>query len=503
MQKLKGLFIFLITLALSTVVIIFFEKDRISVNAVPRELYQVYVDGDKIGVIESKDKLEKYIDEKQAEIKAKYNVSNVYPPKNLSIQKYVGYEKKVISEEQVYELIKEKHPFTVKGWTYRIKSNEEDQLDKIIHVIEPEMFRDAVRKTVEAFVPSKELEAFENNTQPEIKETGKIIENLYISTDQIKESEAFISTDEKIFIDKTELTRYLLFGTLKEPGKYIVKSGDTIEQISFDHKLGTNEFLIVNPNFPNANSLLFPGQEVSVGLITPLFNVIVEEHIVEDQLILYATETIHDDNLEYGITKVTQEGQNGLQRVIQKRQMDNGTIISTYIDKDESHVLKDPIKRIVVKGVKNSGGSIIISPDGNWIWPTKTPYSITSVYGYRWGSLHEGIDIVSTGYGSAIYAVRDGVVIKSSSSGSLGSYVTIKHDNNIYTLYAHLSSRYVQPGQTIKAGTVIGGMGNSGTVYPVPTKRNPYLGTHLHFGAWSGEPYTPGSRSFNPYNLYK
>lgn len=504
MQKIKWLFIFLITLALSTIVIIFFEKEKTNVNVAPRELYQVYLDGDKIGVIESKDKLEEYIDKKQDEIKQKYNVSNVYPPKNLSIQKYIGYEKRILSEKQVYELIKEKHPFTVKGWTFRIQSKEKSQADKIIYVIKKETFHNAARKTVEAFVPKKELEAFENNAQPEIKGTGKIIENLYIPADQIKERESFISTDEQIFIDENELTRYLLFGTLKEPDKYIVKSGDTIEQISFNHKLGTSEFLIVNPGFPNANSLLFPGQEVSVGLINPLFNVIVEEHIVEDQSIPYKTDTIYDDTIPYGTTKVTQEGMNGIQRVIQKRQTDNGAIASTYIDKDASYVVKDPIKRIVVKGTKNSGGAIIISSDGNWVWPTKTPYSITSPWGYRWGVLHEGIDIVSTGYGSAIYAARDGVVIKSlNSPGSLGNYITIQHDNNIYTLYAHLSKRYAQVGKTVKTGELIGTMGNSGAVWPRPTSRSPYLGTHLHFGTFSGEPYQSGSRSFNPYNLYK
>ncbi|MDD2470131.1 MAG: hypothetical protein PHI22_04310, partial [Bacilli bacterium] len=191
MQKIKWLFIFLITLALSTIVIIFFEKEKTNVNVAPRELYQVYLDGDKIGVIESKDKLEEYIDKKQDEIKQKYNVSNVYPPKNLSIQKYIGYEKKILSEKQVYELIKEKHPFTVKGWTFRVQSKEKGQADKIIYVIKKETFHNAARKTVEAFVPKKELEAFENNTQPEIKGTGKIIENLYIPVDQIKERESF------------------------------------------------------------------------------------------------------------------------------------------------------------------------------------------------------------------------------------------------------------------------------------------------------------------------
>ena len=38
-------------------------------NATPRELYRVYLAGDSLGVIESRDELEKYIDSKQEAIK--------------------------------------------------------------------------------------------------------------------------------------------------------------------------------------------------------------------------------------------------------------------------------------------------------------------------------------------------------------------------------------------------------------------------------------------------
>ena len=43
----------------------------------PRQLYHIYLGGKSLGLIESKEELEKYIDEVQVEIKEKYNVNKV------------------------------------------------------------------------------------------------------------------------------------------------------------------------------------------------------------------------------------------------------------------------------------------------------------------------------------------------------------------------------------------------------------------------------------------
>jgi murein DD-endopeptidase MepM/ murein hydrolase activator NlpD/ribosome-associated toxin RatA of RatAB toxin-antitoxin module len=497
-QKITLFITFLITLALSATIVIFFEDGRHIVNAKPQELYQVYLGGTKVGVIKSKSKLEAYIDNKQKEIKEKYNVKNVYPPKDLYIQKHISYNDEILSEEEVYELIKEKNPFTIKGYTFKIKRGEKED---VINVISEELFMEAATKLVEAFVPSDEYKHFRDEQQKEITTTGKIIEDLYIPTEQIKKKEAFISTDEKVFIDVNELAKYLLFGTLEEPDKYIVKAGDTIEQISFNHKLGTEEFLVVNPEFSNANSLLFPGQEVSVGLINPVVDVVVEEHIVEDQIIKYDVETRYDNTLAYGVTNVNQEGIDGIQRVIQKRQTTNGVITNVQIDRAATTIIREPIKKVVVKGTMSiGGGTVTISSDGRWVWPTDSAYVITSHYGWRWlvgkRDFHEGIDISGTGYGSPIRTARAGTVIKSSSDKTRGEYIIIAHDNNYYTTYLHLSEKYVNEGQTVIAGQVIGGMGNSGNVYGV-------TGTHLHFGVYVGEPYVNGSKSADPEKIYR
>ena len=149
--------------------------------------------------------------------------------------------------------------------------------------------------------------------------------------------------------------------------------------------------------------------------------------------------------------------------------------------------------------------------DNKWIWPTDSNYTITSYYGYRWGRLHDAIDISGTGYGSNIYAVNNGVVVTArggctpgytACNGRAGNYVVIKHNkDNYYTIYMHLKSINVGVGNTVSRGQVIGTMGNTGNVVPVPTSSNPYGGTHLHFGLYIGEPYK-GGYAVDPMRLY-
>ena len=146
-----------------------------------------------------------------------------------------------------------------------------------------------------------------------------------------------------------------------------------------------------------------------------------------------------------------------------------------------------------------------------WAWPTDANYVITSYYGYRWGSMHNAIDISGTGYGSNIYAANNGVVtvVKGgctigdlSCNGRGGNYIVIKHNyNDYYTVYMHLKDIRVNVGDVVSRGQVIGTMGNTGNVSPVPTASAPYLGTHLHFALYVGQPYN-GGYTVNPMNLY-
>ena len=100
------------------------------------------------------------------------------------------------------------------------------------------------------------------------------------------------------------------------------------------------------------------------------------------------------------------------------------------------------------------------------------------------GSRHNGIDLVGAGYTlDYVVAHSDGTVVgvvsninyNTSKSGRriYGNYVKIKHDNGMFTFYAHLKygSVAVKVGDKVSKGTVLGYMGNTGYSF----------GAHLHF----------------------
>ena len=74
-----GLFVSLLVIYMTLT----FEPKKDKIN----EFYQVYLGGQKIGLINSKDDLYNLIDKEQEGIKKKYNVDKVYIPKGLEIQK--------------------------------------------------------------------------------------------------------------------------------------------------------------------------------------------------------------------------------------------------------------------------------------------------------------------------------------------------------------------------------------------------------------------------------
>jgi len=84
---------------------------------------------------------------------------------------------------------------------------------------------------------------------------------------------------------------------------------------------------------------------------------------------------------------------------------------------------------------------------------------------------HTGLDMVEP-FGSPVFAADDGVVaLVGSSSSGYGNYVVIAHAGGFDTLYGHLSTALVKPGQVVTQGTPVGLEGSTGNS----------TGPHLHF----------------------
>lgn len=129
-----------------------------------------------------------------------------------------------------------------------------------------------------------------------------------------------------------------------------------------------------------------------------------------------------------------------------------------------------------VKNLTSKGGSM----------PIKSNYRVGAGWGARgkWSRYHTGQDF-SAPSGTPIYAAASGVVLSPTAGGWAGINVVIQHSNGGATLYAHMSRKAVKTGQTVKAGQLIGYVGNTGRSF----------GSHLHF-----EYYKPGTTPGDVYS---
>ena len=504
-KKISLSLILVVILAISSTLLLGFELTK---NKKPNEMYAIYLDGQKIGTVSSKENFNDYINNQEEKLKKQYNVDSIHTPKGVEIKKVVTYSNKTNTNDEIYNLLVSSENFTIKGVVVEITKEATEESDEetiTINLLNKEMFDEAIIDIIKAFVDDEEYQKFMTSTQEAIKDTGELIEDIYIK-ENITYKEDYISTNEKIFTDTDELTKYLMYGSTNEQNTYVVKEGDTIESIAEANKLNVQEFLIANPEFTSANNLLYESQKVVVGLINPLISVVVEKHSVQEEVKKYVTEIKYDSELIIGYSYVEREGENGLDKVTRKYQYINGQIADVALV--GSVEVKPSVSKVLVKGDKYVPNVADLS---YWAWPTAKPYTITTYYQYRWGKFHAAIDI-AVSFGSPIYAANNGTVYAVGTGcvrGNInchdtrGNYIIINHNaGNYYTQYMHLNTVLVQPGQTVARGQKIATMGNTGYVVPTPAYgSSSYAGTHLDFGVWKGIPYR-GGYHINPYSIY-
>lgn len=111
------------------------------------------------------------------------------------------------------------------------------------------------------------------------------------------------------------------------------------------------------------------------------------------------------------------------------------------------------------------------------MFPLTIPAAITSAFGWRIhpisgvGRFHAGTDIGAP-TGTPVVAAYTGRVDTARFMGGYGLAVVLLHNNGTeQSLYGHLSEIFVQPGQQVQQGEVIGRVGSTGYS----------TGPHLHF----------------------
>ena len=104
-----------------------------------------------------------------------------------------------------------------------------------------------------------------------------------------------------------------------------------------------------------------------------------------------------------------------------------------------------------------------------YVWPVLGP--VTSPFGWRWGRMHEGIDIAAA-TGTPIRAAAAGTVIYAGWLGGYGNLTVIDHGGGVATAYGHQSGLAAGSGAYVAQGQVIGYIGSTGhSTGPAPALR--------------------------------
>ncbi|MGM0901525.1 MAG: peptidoglycan DD-metalloendopeptidase family protein [Bacillota bacterium] len=324
----------------------------------------------------------------------------------------------------------------------------ENVIDSLMldHVSEEELAQLEKRQTV----PNQPL--------PQLKENQTRLLDVKLSK-EVSFIETKVNPDEVLAVE--DVVTLFKKGTLEEK-KYEVKSGDVLGAIADSHDLTLKQLLSLNADL-NEDTLLKPGMELKVTYQQPLAIVEVNKEVYTTEEVPFEKKIVEDSSMAKGETKVKQEGSNGLNGVTYSVTEQNGQVVKK--ETLNTTVLKEAVEEIIIKGTK----VIPSRGTGSFAWPTNGGY-VSSNMGYRWGSMHKGMDIARPSE-RTIKSVDNGVVVSTGNRGDgYGNKVIIDHQNGYRTLYAHLESISVQPGQTVSRGGKIGVMGSTGNS----------TGVHLH-----------------------
>lgn len=337
----------------------------------------------------------------------------------------------------------------------------------IIYVNNLDDFYEARDQFLLNFISKETLESLRNNEKiAEPSDFGTTEMNLRIE-ETMNFSEDFVSPN-KIFSNVNEIYNYFCYGRSEERQYYETVEGDTLSGVGYRFlNMSPRQLMTLNPDIIfSEDQIITPGMVLNVTYFSSPITVVV----TKDRL---AQETINPDNPIYetdaslpsGSRVVENEEVKGLKNVLYEETWING-VLQTGKEKS-SVVIREPITALIRVGTKRmpSVGS------GNYIWPVDNP-AITCNWGCYAG--HTGTDIVNLyeKYGP-IYAIDTGVVDIASFHYINGNYVVIDHGNGIKTYYGHMTQFYVEPGQVVQRGDVIGQIGYTGVA------SGPHV--HLHF----------------------
>ncbi len=169
-------------------------------------------------------------------------------------------------------------------------------------------------------------------------------------------------------------------------------------------------------------------------------------------------------------SKVNQLSENEKELQAQVQELKNH---ESSIRKKIQQMKEEYDRQLAAQNNNNSGSSSGGTSSYGFGWPVSN-HRIGTGYGVKgsyWSlGYHTGVDFPVPD-GTAVYSVGNGQVFDAGYSKAYGNYVEIYHGNNIYSFYAHGTTKLVSTGEKVTKGQQIMTSGHTGNV----------TGPHLHF----------------------
>jgi murein DD-endopeptidase MepM/ murein hydrolase activator NlpD len=244
---------------------------------------------------------------------------------------------------------------------------------------------------------------------------------------------------------------------------YIVQPGDVIESIARKFGLQPTSIVWANQAIEDNPDLLKVGQELTILPVDGIYYTVKSGDTLAGIARRFKVEP--QDILREPLNGISDESS----------LMAGAKIIVPNGVKGSGSDAPAPSRRIAAPVAAASGDG---SATGAFIWPTNGYIS------QGFWSYHRGIDIANS-IGTQIAASDGGYVQYAGwSNVGYGYMVLINHGNGFSSLYAHLSYYYVDVGQYVSKGQVLGLMGSTGN------STGPHLHFEIRYGGGTQNPFS-------------
>ncbi|RSK34423.1 LysM peptidoglycan-binding domain-containing protein [Bhargavaea beijingensis] len=419
--------------------------------------YLIYEGDEYIGTVKSREVIDHAVDEKKERAEAAYGDLELVVGRDLSVvkEKVFGNPESA-DEESVKKTLDKTLDVEAKSIAVQVDGST------LFHLKDTEAFDHVIRGVKLTHMTKEELENYEDSREagefPEPEAGQTQVTHLSLKADlQAKE----VYTDpENIRTEKEALK--LLRSERPVERDYTAAEGDKPEEIAESHGMSMKQLLELNRGI-DAQDPLAAGDTVKILVEEPYVEVSITRKQREASPIAHTKVVKDDEALLKGEKKIARAGKDGRKETLSVTETVNGKTVSEKVLEDE--VTEKPVDELILNGTKAVAGKAL----GKFAWPAQGGY-VSSQKGPRWGRQHNGIDIARPS-GKAILAADAGTVTATGPQGGYGNRVVVDHGNGYTTLYAHLESISVKPGQKLAQGQKLGVMGNTGNS----------TGVHLHF----------------------